>query len=722
MGVLLRAPRRDADEISAAGSPDATPAPAIVPLSGAAEAGVEAVGAKAANLGQALAAGLPVLSGFVLTTSAVAVLTAEPSVASDRVLADLLAAFSDLAGPGGRPLVVRSSSPVEDQSASSMAGWFTSVVDVRGWDAFLDAVQAVARSARRPGHPYEAPMAVLVQVHLEPRFGGVLFGLDPVSGRHDRRVVSAVEGGPQGLVSGEVDGTRYLLRPRGRRVEVDGEALALRRRDLRALAELARRAAVTFGGPQDVEWGLDHDGRLWLLQARPITAGSPRTARGPVFGPGPVAETFPEPLRPLEEELWVPPLRQAMAAALRLTGSAARAAIAASPVVVTVGGRVAADLGLLGALPDRPPLWRRLDPRPPVRRLRAAWTVGRLRAALPALVNDVAATVDAELGAVPALGDLSDESLLLLLERARQVLVSVHGHEMLTGLLPAPTGSAAAAAIDALAAGRAQGLADPEVVAAYPVVLALTSPAVGSELRLPGVPSTAGRIPEAAAVEDLGPRETLRLRARWLHELTARVAHELGHRLVARGLLAEAGDVAFLRLADLDAAVRHHTHRQVPAGHDPGTCELCASDCWQKARQNRGGGPALLSPPLPPAFRLDSAERVAPVGTVPDREGFGRGAAAGRGAGVVHGGGLPAPEGSVLVVSTLDPGLAPYLPGLAGLVAETGSVLSHLAILAREFGVPCVVGYRGALERFPAGTAVVVDGATGEVSVLGDRE
>ncbi len=45
-------------------------------------------------------------------------------------------------------------------------------------------------------------------------------------------------------------------------------------------------------------------------------------------------------------------------------------------------------------------------------------------------------------------------------------------------------------------------------------------------------------------------------------------------------------------------------------------------------------------------------------------------------------------------------------------------MLSHLAILARELGVPTVVGATDALERFPIGSVVVVDGATGEVSAV----
>jgi pyruvate,water dikinase len=58
------------------------------------------------------------------------------------------------------------------------------------------------------------------------------------------------------------------------------------------------------------------------------------------------------------------------------------------------------------------------------------------------------------------------------------------------------------------------------------------------------------------------------------------------------------------------------------------------------------------------------------------------------------------------------------LPHLAGLVAETGSPLSHLAILAREHGVPTVVGVAGACARWRPGQVVVVDGSTGDVSPL----
>ena len=77
---------------------------------------------------------------------------------------------------------------------------------------------------------------------------------------------------------------------------------------------------------------------------------------------------------------------------------------------------------------------------------------------------------------------------------------------------------------------------------------------------------------------------------------------------------------------------------------------------------------------------------------------------------------------ALLSVAPLLMGRASHLvlPALAGLVSETGSVLSHLAILARELDVATVVGVPDARRRFPAGSWVVVDGRSGEVRQLGD--
>ncbi|MGH9164385.1 MAG: PEP/pyruvate-binding domain-containing protein, partial [Acidimicrobiales bacterium] len=423
------------------------------------------VGAKAAALARSAQCGLPVLPGFVVTTGA----------DWTTAVAEIEPAWRALGGHE-RALVVRSSSTVEDGGTSSMAGMFTSVLDVVGWPAFVEAVHAVLGSAKALPQVEMAPLAVLVQPMLRPRLGGVLFGADPVTGRTDRLVAAVVEGGPDRLVSGSVDGAQYVLTPAGRVLSVERPVAGLGRHERRALAGLAAQVAQLFGGPQDVEWAIEEDGTLRLLQSRPITAlGHTEAGRGPVFGPGPVAETFPDPLSPLEVDLWVGPLRRGVAEALALTGAGSRRRLAGSPVVVTVGGRVAADLALLGVDAGPRRFLARFDPRPPARRLRAAWRVGRLRAALPALATQLVDEVDGRLLEVPDLDELSDAELVSLLERAQPVLVALHGHEVLAGLLVAPATpatSGASVALRALAAGRADGLDDDEITGATPAVLA----------------------------------------------------------------------------------------------------------------------------------------------------------------------------------------------------------------------------------------------------------
>lgn len=705
-------------------TPPAAATPALWPvldLDHAAAVQTDLVGAKAANLARTRQKGLPVLPGFALTTASSAALLRTGEL--DPQVRDAWSALSD---DGARALVVRSSSTIEDGTVSSMAGLFTSVLDVRGWDAFVAAVHDVADSGRvvpiDTGHRGAAPgIGVLVQPQLDVVTGGVLFGADPVTGRRDRLVVSASTAGPAAVVSGEVVGDLHTLTRRGRVVESVGEALP---EDVaRALAGLAARTAQLFGGPQDIEWALDTDGNLWLLQARPVTAVA-GAVEGPVLGPGPIAETLPDALSPLEADLWVPPLRSAIRHALAITGSASARRLASSPVVTTVAGRVVADLELLGIEGGGGRL-RRLDPRPPARRLRAAWSVGRVRAALPSLARATIVDADAKLADVPAVDALTAGELVGVLRRSADILTALHGQEILMGMLSdagAPAASsavtAAGRALHLLAAARDAGLTDDEIVRRHPAVLALVPPTIGADpsaafveygpLQRAELAETAGAGAGAGDADDPAIlREALRLRARWVQELTARAAWELGARLHRSGVLPTVDAVRLLQLDELASIVAAGAGASTPADLDdrrPTTARSAAS--------------------LPAAFRVRTDGSVVAVERKTRRRRGGGAAAAGtpagggRGEGVVaHGPGMP-PDGAVLVVTTLDPGLAAALPRLAGLVAETGSPLSHLAILARELGVPTVVGVPDARARYAVGATVVVDGTTGDVTVV----
>jgi pyruvate,water dikinase len=679
-------------------SPPGLRRPDLIDLADAGATDGSLVGAKAANLARARAARLPVLPGLVLTTAWDHRAWSHPARIDRPGPADAARAAWGALGGQGRSLVVRSSSTNEDGGSSSMAGVFTSVLDVADWPAFVAAVDEVLASGRRAAVP-DARMAVLVQPQLHPRWGGVLFGADPITGRTDRLLVSAVQGGPDALVSGVDSGWTASLSPRGRVLDDQSDGgFPLPAVARRALAALARRAAAAFGGPQDIEWAIEDDGTLWLLQSRPITTPTGRPL-GHVLGTGPLAETFPEPLSRLESELWLTPLGDGLAQALLLTGAASARALRRSAVVRDLDGWAVADLAHLGLAPVRHRLLRRLDPRPPARRLGAAWRTGRLSRALPVLARDVIEQVDADLAALGRLDDLSNRALLSVLDNGRTALRALHGYEALAGMLIPDRGhgvTAASLAMSALVEARSEDVDLDDLVQTRPVVLALAPPRISGASPLAGIGLPGPSGPAAPAAEaptdEAVVREALRLRARWVQELTARAAWQLGRRLECVGMLPTAGSVRVLGLDELRAAVVGRTR---PTGlHD----RIDPAD----------EAPA----PLPTQFRLTAEHR--PVAVAAAAKGGAVGAGGGVGSGPVHRGDDP-PAGAVLVVTHLDPRLATVIPRLAGIVAETGSPLSHLAILAREHRVPIVVGDAGATERYHDGEVVEVDGTSGTV-------
>jgi pyruvate,water dikinase len=193
-------------------------------------------------------------------------------------------------------------------------------------------------------------------------------------------------------------------------------------------------------------------------------------------------------------------------------------------------------------------------------------------------------------------------------------------------------------------------------------------------------------------------REALRLRVRWVQELSGRAAWKLGERLAASGDLPSPVRIRNMTLDSVEAVI---TKRAViVAAHIDFEPEF--------------------GPPLPAWFQLSDLGKPVRVQCA-NEVGGGTGAGGGSGSGPVTYDTTNPPAGSVLVTTTLSPGLGPLLPRLRGIVAETGSVLSHLAILAREARVPTVVGYAGATGDLPEGAIVHVDGDTGQVTIEGQE-
>ncbi|RJL22957.1 PEP/pyruvate-binding domain-containing protein [Bailinhaonella thermotolerans] len=295
----------------------------IVPLS---EAEAATCGGKAAALGALLRAGLPVPGGFVLPFAAYRAaagdldpgrLTGEPgdparvrqAIAARPLPGALIGALERaLAEIGDVPVAVRSSASGEDTGRASAAGQHESFLAVRGADEVAGAVRACWASLvspravayrNAPGHdggPGGDPlMAVIVQRHLDAEVSGVMFTPSAPGGETE---IEASWGLGPSVVGGTVtpdsyrvagDGTvartvadkRTRLDRRGGRLAVldvpapDRERPALDDAAAVRLARLGGEVAAALGGPQDVEWAIA-GGRIWLLQARPITAALPR--------------------------------------------------------------------------------------------------------------------------------------------------------------------------------------------------------------------------------------------------------------------------------------------------------------------------------------------------------------------------------------------------------------------------------------------------------------
>jgi pyruvate,water dikinase len=199
-------------------------------------------------------------------------------------------------------------------------------------------------------------------------------------------------------------------------------------------------------------------------------------------------------------------------------------------------------------------------------------------------------------------------------------------------------------------------------------------------------------------LDSLSERDALRLRTRWLQELIARAVRTLGVRIAATYNWPYWEWVVEMRWCELTAVVE---------GEPP------PNDLGHRADERPG-------PPLPSSFRLTATGAVVHAAAHNESAVVGIAAGGGRGEGVVRQRFAVGASGKgiVLVTPHLEPQLAPLLPSLDGLVSETGSALSHLAILAREMKVPTVAGVDGATKRFPPGTRLLVDGDLGQVEVL----
>ncbi len=204
------------------------------------------------------------------------------------------------------PVAVRSSATAEDLPSASFAGQQDTYLNVVGAAAVVEAVRncwaslwtdrAVSYRASRGIDPAAVALAVVVQRMVDATAAGVLFTANPLTGRRHQAVIDASPGLGEAVVSGAVNPDHFVVDPlTGRvlerrlgdkRIAVrpipgggtrtltlnNGAATAcLTDKQAAELAALGRQVEEYFGSPQDIEWAIAGDGRLWLTQSRPIT-------------------------------------------------------------------------------------------------------------------------------------------------------------------------------------------------------------------------------------------------------------------------------------------------------------------------------------------------------------------------------------------------------------------------------------------------------------------
>ncbi|MEK6438523.1 PEP/pyruvate-binding domain-containing protein [Pseudonocardia sp. T1-2H] len=176
----------------------------------------------------------------------------------------------------------------------------------------------------------------------------------------------------------------------------------------------------------------------------------------------------------------------------------------------------------------------------------------------------------------------------------------------------------------------------------------------------------------------------------------------VGAELAGRGLLAEVDDVFFLDLAEARSALLGSDHRDVVAQR--------REDHARELRRRHVPRVLLSDGTEPEALAAPAAGDGALVGTP---------ASAGEVTGLARVVLDPADAhlepGEILVVPSTDPGWTPLFLTAGGLVMEMGGANSHGAVVAREYGIPAVVGVPDATGAITTGQRITVDGAAGSV-------
>jgi len=257
------------------------------------------VGGKARGLARLCALGFSVPEAFIVT-----------DIRDNDTFDDAIAEYERF---GAGLVSVRSSSTLEDGSEFSAAGQFSTFLNVEGADAVRQAIRDCVASLHNENIVSYAnaflqgnvgEMTVVIQRMLDPRCAGVIFTHAPMY--PGAVLVEAVPGLGENLVSGKMSAQQFRMR--GKTIDSVPEYPYITNGEAIKLAQGGKKAEKSFGMPLDLEWAIDNNGKIWWLQARPITVAESVTvneldcvldSRKYVYTTGNIGEMMPGAVTPL---------------------------------------------------------------------------------------------------------------------------------------------------------------------------------------------------------------------------------------------------------------------------------------------------------------------------------------------------------------------------------------------------------------------------------------
>jgi phosphohistidine swiveling domain-containing protein len=265
-----------------------------------------------------------------------------------EIVSEIREAYAAL-GDDDSAVAVRSSANAEDLPDMSFAGQQDTYLNVRGEESLIAAVSSCWASLWTPraisyrhqmGIDQDAvAMAVVVQLMVPSDVSGILFTANPATGERSEMIINASFGLGEAVVGGQVTPDTYMvdrktltaketiIGAKEQKIVSDGEQgtrleeiaesergrSSLSEEALGELASLALTVEEQFEGvPQDIEWAIS-DGKLWMLQSRPITNLPPQPIEvswepnppAQILARRQIVENIPHPCTPLFEELYL---------------------------------------------------------------------------------------------------------------------------------------------------------------------------------------------------------------------------------------------------------------------------------------------------------------------------------------------------------------------------------------------------------------------------------